>query len=171
MKSIILIFIIIILSVLGISAATLTKEQKIEDFEYLYNMVSQNYPYLWVKERQFGYDWTSMKDEFMREVENSEDDQTFIKCISRIINLLQNDHTKVLTYEELSKYSQKYDSGFYAAVFSSKTISSYQKYDILKSSAEKKLIPFLMPFILMVSTRLYRHQTKNLYRQEPLSPV
>ena len=142
MKSIILIFIIVILSVLGISGATLTKEQKIEDFDYLYNMVSQNYPYLWVKERQFGYNWTSMKDEFMREVENSEDDQTFIKCISRIINLLQNDHTKVLTYEELSKYSQKYDSGFYADVFSSTTISSYQKYDILKSSAEKKLVPF-----------------------------
>lgn len=148
MKNIILTFIIFMLSVLGISAATLTKEQKIEDFEYLYNMVSQNYPYLWVKERQFGYSWTSMKDKFMQEVESSEDDQAFIKSISRMVNLLQNDHTKVLTYEEVNKYSKKYNSGFYAAVFSSMTLSSYQKYENLKPSSDKKQVPFFEAFYI-----------------------
>jgi hypothetical protein len=75
----------------------LTKEQKLEDFEYLYGFISENYPYLKVNERLNGIDWLGEKEVFKNAIENATADYDFEYEISNIIRQLNNDHTHVLT--------------------------------------------------------------------------
>ena len=39
-----------------------------EDFDYLYDFVKDNYPYLWVKERTHGLNWLDLKSEILHEI-------------------------------------------------------------------------------------------------------
>lgn len=75
----------------------LTKQQKLEDFEYLYNVIKDNYPYIKLKERIFGYNWLDKKDEFERAIKKTNSDEEFFSEISKIVNLLQNGHTGILS--------------------------------------------------------------------------
>lgn len=74
----------------------LTMEEKLEDFEYLYNFISVNYPYLKVNERVNGVDWMGKKSEFRKSIEAAKTDATFEGEISRIVSELNNLHTEVI---------------------------------------------------------------------------
>src|SRR5690554_1682467 len=43
----------------------LTMEEKIEDFEYLYNLFKENYPFFEVNKRLNGIDWLSNKEHYI----------------------------------------------------------------------------------------------------------
>lgn len=51
----------------------LSAEEWLEDFEYLYEFVKDNYPYLSVKERTHGYNWLDLRDEFENRFRDVED--------------------------------------------------------------------------------------------------
>lgn len=78
------------------AASGLTPEQKMEDFEYLYRMVSENYPFLWVNERVNGIDWLGEKDSFRRLIEKTESDAEFRVAVGNILSRLNNGHTHIL---------------------------------------------------------------------------
>lgn len=75
----------------------LTAEEKMSDFHYLYEVLRDNYPYFELKARQYGYDWRDRKDEFEAWVAASADDRAYYETINRIVTLLQNGHTRLLT--------------------------------------------------------------------------
>lgn len=75
----------------------LTTEQKLEDFEYLFSIISENYPFLNVNYRMNGVNWVSEKESFRTEVENTKNDIEFRAVIARIVRRLNNDHTHLLT--------------------------------------------------------------------------
>ncbi|WBW95823.1 S41 family peptidase [Oceanirhabdus sp. W0125-5] len=101
-KKTISIFMIILLLGLVITGCvekkpnTLTEEQKIEDFEYMYKIIKANYPFLEVNKRVNGIDWLAKKDEFMKEIKRCKNDEEYTEKLQNILSLLNNGHTKIL---------------------------------------------------------------------------
>ncbi len=70
-------------------------EERLEDFEYLYNFIDQNWPYHWVKERMHGFNWLDLKSEFETKITNAENNEDFLVVIMEAVEALQNRHTWV----------------------------------------------------------------------------
>ena len=43
----------------------LTQKEKLDDFEYMYTILKENYPFFEVNKRVNGLDWLSNKDEYI----------------------------------------------------------------------------------------------------------
>ncbi len=82
----------------------LTSEQRVEDFNYLFQILEESYPYFQVKERQYGIKWFQMKDEFTGKILEAQNDQEFYATLEEFLTLLQNGHTNIIApgreYEE-----------------------------------------------------------------------
>jgi len=74
----------------------LTEKEKLEDFEYMYTILKENYPYFEVNKRQNGVDWLSKKNEYMDRIKASIDDESFFKTLQIIMSELNNGHTHIL---------------------------------------------------------------------------
>lgn len=97
-------------AILNIPLVPLTKEQKIEDFEYLYKIIKENYPFLEVNKRMNGIDWLANKDKYLNLIQNiSEgDDQDYKKVLDIIMSDLNNGHTHILTREHVKVMKEGY---------------------------------------------------------------
>lgn len=73
----------------------LTKEEMVEDFDYLYKIIEDNHPYLEVTKRKYGYDWLSKKELHRKWIEGSKDTDEFIRRIGEIVRKLRNRHTSL----------------------------------------------------------------------------
>lgn len=80
----------------GIPHDQLTSKQKIEDFDYLYNILKDNYPYFEVNKRIYGVDWLSKKQQYEKEVSETRNDKSFVKTLSVILGDLHSGHTDVV---------------------------------------------------------------------------
>lgn len=74
----------------------LTEGQKVEDFNYLYKVIEENYPYLEVNKRQNNVDWLSKKEEYLTMVKDCKNDQEFLEALGKILSELNNGHTDML---------------------------------------------------------------------------
>lgn len=95
------------------NASGLTTEEKLEDFEYLYTVMSENYPYLNVNYRMNGVNWLNEKESFRTEIENTNNDIEFQSAIDRIVKRLNNDHTHLLTRNFFSMAHSVYSNPEY----------------------------------------------------------
>ncbi|EGT0013064.1 S41 family peptidase [Clostridium perfringens] len=75
----------------------LTEEQKIEDFNYLYNTIEENYPFLETNKRLNNVDWLSKKEEYLQRVKNTKSDIEFLMTLNSILSELNNGHTHIIT--------------------------------------------------------------------------
>lgn len=73
--------------------ATLTTEDKLEDFEYLFKFISENFPYLKVNERMHGVNWLEEKETFRAAIEKTRNDLEFNVEIIKILRRLNNEYT------------------------------------------------------------------------------
>ena len=105
-----------------------TMEDKLEDYEYLYDLVSENYPYLKLNERVNGINWLEEKEIFesailKTTINNIEDnvsesieDSMFAAEISKIVRRLNNSHTHVVGKSFFTGHrvhtSAEYDNNF-----------------------------------------------------------
>jgi C-terminal processing protease CtpA/Prc len=93
----------------------LTTEQKVEDFNYLYNTMKDNFPFFEVKKRMINYDWLAHKNEFEERIRNTKNDKEFYEELNKIVNLAQNAHTHILEgsfAEELRTIYEDPHSGY-----------------------------------------------------------
>jgi len=84
----------------------LTRNEWKEDFEALYYIVKYNYPYLWVNERQYRYNWLDLEDYYMKRLNEIETNEEFLDLTREAVRALQNGHTQIVTYESLKKYRE-----------------------------------------------------------------
>lgn len=70
----------------------LTSSQKIKDFEYLYNILKENYPYFGVGKRADSIDWLSKKKEYLTRIKASNTDSAYIFTLKSIISELNCGH-------------------------------------------------------------------------------
>lgn len=80
-----------------ISNQPLTLEEKIEDFEYMYNLLKDNYPFFEVNKRLNGIDWLANKDEYVERIKTTNTDEEFIDEMTKIVAELNNGHTHVIS--------------------------------------------------------------------------
>lgn len=73
----------------------LTQKQKLDDFEYMYSILKDNYPYFEVNKRQNDVDWLSNKDKYLSEIKATNDDDSFFKALQSILSQLNNGHASM----------------------------------------------------------------------------
>lgn len=86
----------------------LTTEQKVQDFEYLYKIVKENYPFLKVNQRVNGIDWLANKEKYRKRIEGTKNDRSFQSALRFILRELNNGHADVLSASEYADDKQLY---------------------------------------------------------------
>jgi len=77
----------------GIDPQDMGVEEYIEDFEYMYSLMEENFPFFDVKERRMGYNWLDLKEEYLERIRDCENNAEFLNVIVDAIQSLQNCHT------------------------------------------------------------------------------
>lgn len=90
----------------------LTMEEKLEDFQYMYNILAENYPYFEVNKRVNGIDWLSKKEEFQKEIEETKNDNDFYSTMSAMLELLHNGHTNFISEKSYPNQFKSYNDQF-----------------------------------------------------------
>jgi len=128
----------------------LTTEQKLEDFNYLYNSLKSGFPYFEVKKRQFGTDWLAMYDQFEAQISGTADDLEYYRALVNILNQLQNGHTNIIEpgshyedYVELYRGSGPWDQVFSNA----EVMDRYQYWKDVVTESTIQYIPILFRYI------------------------
>ena len=74
----------------------LTMEERLEDFDYLYELIVNNYPLLKVNERQNVINWVDERVEFEEKIKKTTTNQEFLIEVKNIVRRLNNNHTHVV---------------------------------------------------------------------------
>ncbi len=96
----------------GIIEAKVETKLKIQDFDNLYDLLEENYPFFKVNKRLHGVDWLENKKQYKRLIRNTKNDAEFFVAMERILGDLNNGHVKILSGEDFKKtymhYYEKY---------------------------------------------------------------
>ncbi|NHJ05940.1 MAG: hypothetical protein EAX90_14025 [Candidatus Heimdallarchaeota archaeon] len=121
----------------------LTKEDWFEDFISFYDVMRENYPYFWVKERMLGYNWLDLKDKYLKRLEKTDDILEILDVFWDAVCALQDTHTSIWLPHWMSYFFRE-DSFFqqrqlYRTIFSDtlKEASEYWK-PIMEKSYQKR---------------------------------
>lgn len=75
---------------------SLSLEQKLADFNYLYQVLADNYPYFGVLQRERDYNWLAHKEQFEEMIKRTKNDIEFYQVLRGIIDRINDQHTHVL---------------------------------------------------------------------------
>ncbi|MCD8264603.1 MAG: hypothetical protein LUD02_11075 [Tannerellaceae bacterium] len=89
----------------------MNSEQKVKDFEYLYNTLKENYPYFGIAKRKHGTDWLAKKDEYLTLIANTTNDSAYITTLNFILRELRNGHTDLFPTSHWEEYAKVYKTG------------------------------------------------------------
>ena len=73
-----------------IALKPLTPDQKVIDFEYLYAVLRDNYPFFGVAERKYGVDWLAKHDEYVQRLKATADDAAYYRELNSILRELHD---------------------------------------------------------------------------------
>lgn len=76
-------------------AKPLTKKEMIEDFNYVFNELKENYPFFDVLKRKKNVDFLGNYNKYLQRIEKAKNDQEFIDKMTEIIGELDNSHAKI----------------------------------------------------------------------------
>ncbi len=86
----------------------LTQKEKIDDFEYMYTILKENYPFFEVNKRVNGLDWLGNKDEYINKIKSTQNDEDFSKTLGYILRDLHNGHTNILNSQDYTDFLNLY---------------------------------------------------------------
>lgn len=92
------------------ASSTLTVEQKLEDFDYMWRIMEENYPFFEVNKRMYGEDWLANKEEYRNQIAATQTDEEFAKRMSAVLSRLHNGHTQLLNLQEYNSIQQFFPS-------------------------------------------------------------
>jgi hypothetical protein len=75
----------------------LTEQEKVQDFEYMYKIMSENYPYFKVNQRLNGIDWLSNKNKYEALIKATDSDDSFFNTMNNILKDLHNGHVHMVS--------------------------------------------------------------------------
>ncbi|MBE3579429.1 MAG: S41 family peptidase [Caldanaerobacter subterraneus] len=129
-------------------AKGLTTEQKLEDFEYLYNTLQKNYPFFEIGKRKTGFDWLSHKEEFEKRISETKNNVEFYNEIKRMVTLLQVAHARLIGPELFERFQKVFD-------------------EVVKSEEEKQLNPLSNPIVI----KDYEYWKQNIKETAYILPI
>lgn len=115
----------------------LTQKDKSDDFEYMYTILKENYPFFEVNKRVNGIDWLGKKNEYINKIKSTKNDEDFYRTLSLILSELHDgEHTSILNRERYTYFSNLYNQDFPWAnqLNDSKAVSRYTKEDDSENS-------------------------------------
>ena len=108
-------------------------EEYKEDFEYFYNMIRDNFPYIAIKERKLGYNWLDFKDIYMERLDNCTSNADFLEVLTDAIQALQNRHGEIINPALVPDYrnsSLKYNKYPQYLVFSEEVVEANAYWEV-----------------------------------------
>lgn len=118
----------------GFIDARLTTDEKLYDFEYLCDVLEENYPFFKVNKRLNNVDWLANKNKYKRIIRNTKNDAEFYMAMDKILNDLHNGHVNILDGNSYRKLYKTYYT-YYSS--SSDPYRYLSKYDVFTN-------PFVM---------------------------
>lgn len=76
-------------------AKPLTKKEMVEDFNYVFNELKENYPFFDVLKRKKNVDFLGNYNKYLQRIEKAKNNQEFIDKMTEIIGELDNSHAKI----------------------------------------------------------------------------
>lgn len=83
--------------------AKVDTKYKLQDFENLYTILEENYPFFKVNERIHSIDWLGNKRKYRRLIRNTKNDAEFFVAMERILGDLNDENVKILNGKEFKK--------------------------------------------------------------------
>lgn len=77
----------------AVQASSLSVDRRLQDFHHLFQVLRDNYPFFWSKQRYEEHFWPAHEKEFEESVRKADTDERFAKAIYRMVKLLNNGHT------------------------------------------------------------------------------
>ncbi len=87
----------------------LTTEEKLKDFEALYKVLQENYPFFEVNKRMNGVDWLANKEGYLEKIQSTKSDEEFFYQLKSILSDLYNGHTGPLEKEYYKPFKAAYE--------------------------------------------------------------
>lgn len=97
------------------SEKQLTQAQKLADFEYMYDILRDNYPYFGVAKRE-GIDWLANHSAYRKDIKETRNDEEFRAMLDSILQDLQNGHVSMFKSGADSPESYTYSRSLYNTV-------------------------------------------------------
>lgn len=95
------------------AVSPLTVEQRLEDFDYMWKIIEENYPFLEVNKRLNGEDWLANKEEYRNKIAAVKTDDEFFRRMRLVLSRLNNGHTNFISKDEYPWYLNTYvQAGF-----------------------------------------------------------
>jgi|GEM_PF-4564261 len=94
---------------------TFSEEQKLKDFNYIYNIIENKYPYTEILKGNFNNDILAKKTYYEKKIINSKSDEEFFYIINEILQNLQDKHTMLWDkkdYISLKEYYSELNSAY-----------------------------------------------------------
>jgi C-terminal processing protease CtpA/Prc len=88
----------------------LTREQKLEDFNYLYSTLKDSFPFFEVEKDKTGFDWLGNKAKFEDQIKATKNNEEFYYTLKTIVTMVQNAHTTVLAPSNYENMVTTYSS-------------------------------------------------------------
>lgn len=92
--------------------AKIETKVKLEDFEYLYNVLEENYPFFKVNERLHEIDWLGNKRRYKRVIRNTKNDAEFFVAMDKILGDLNNKHVNIFDGKSFKQIYKSYYERF-----------------------------------------------------------
>lgn len=74
----------------------LSKEDYIEDFNFVYNTLKEHYPFFEVNKKLYGIDWLANKEKYETYIAESKNDEDFFNRMYYVLAELHNGHTHLM---------------------------------------------------------------------------
>lgn len=92
----------------GILDAGFTSREKLKEFEFVYNLLEENYPFFKVNERVNNIDWNKNVSKYKRILRNTHGDGEYFVALNNILKDLNDRNTFILTGDEFKLYYKYY---------------------------------------------------------------
>lgn len=90
----------------------LNNEQMIQDFEYYFNQMKDNYPFFEILKREYGIDFLNSHDIYLEKIKACKSDKEFLDAMKEINSELKNYHANIADRAYVEK-TQKYFSNYW----------------------------------------------------------
>lgn len=89
---------------------SLTNEQMVEDFEFYFKEIKENYPFFEVLKRNKGVDFLENHDKYLKKIKACKDDKDFIAAMKDIALDLNNNHVTIADRDYVEKTLNYYSN-------------------------------------------------------------
>lgn len=128
----------------------LSQEQKLEDAEYLFSILEENYPLFGVLKSKYNYDWLADKSKFRDWIVSSNTPQEYYEAVNRTLTLLQDRHTRIIEpryFNEFKRFYGRNSNNIWGAILNNKLVEEkYQEWSKL-IDGKKYIIPAAFKYV------------------------